>query len=77
MFLLFYLMFCMLIKFFKFLQLYRSLNFRVALIGMEVWTKRDKMVVSSNAGVTLDNFLSWRKSDLLRKKMHDNAQLIT
>ncbi|PIO34809.1 Disintegrin and metalloproteinase domain-containing protein 8 [Aquarana catesbeiana] len=58
-------------------KLYRSLNFRVALIGMEIWTKRDKIVVSSNAGVTLDNFLSWRKSDLLRKKMHDNAQFVT
>ncbi|XP_063814703.1 disintegrin and metalloproteinase domain-containing protein 8 [Pseudophryne corroboree] len=58
-------------------KLYRSLNFRVALIGMEVWTKRDKIVVSPNAGVTLDNFLNWRKKDLLRTKVHDNAQLIT
>ncbi|KAM9324980.1 disintegrin and metalloproteinase domain-containing protein 8 [Gastrophryne carolinensis] len=58
-------------------KLYRSLNIRVALIGMEVWTKQDKIVVSPNAGETLDNFLKWRKSDLLRKKMHDNAQLVT
>ncbi|KAM5141561.1 disintegrin and metalloproteinase domain-containing protein 8 [Mantella aurantiaca] len=58
-------------------KLYRSLNFRVALIGMEIWTNRDKIVMSSNAGVTLDNFLTWRKSDLLRKRMHDNAQLVT
>ncbi|XP_075073290.1 disintegrin and metalloproteinase domain-containing protein 8 [Mixophyes fleayi] len=58
-------------------KLYRSLNFRVALIGMEVWTKRDKIVVSPNAGVALDNFLNWRKRDLLRMKPHDNAQLIT
>ncbi|KAM4702865.1 disintegrin and metalloproteinase domain-containing protein 8 [Rhinophrynus dorsalis] len=58
-------------------KLYRSLNFRVALIGMEVWSNRDKINVSPNAGVTLDNFLTWRKSDLLRKLRHDNAQLIT
>ncbi|KAM3914024.1 disintegrin and metalloproteinase domain-containing protein 8 [Leptodactylus fuscus] len=58
-------------------QLYRPLNFRIALIGMEIWTNKDKILLSSNAGETLDNFLSWRKSDLLRKKIHDNAQLIT
>lgn len=58
-------------------KLYRTLNFRVALIGMEIWSKQDKILISPNAGVTLDNFLSWRKSDLLRKKSHDNAQLIT
>ncbi|XP_072280006.1 disintegrin and metalloproteinase domain-containing protein 8 isoform X2 [Pyxicephalus adspersus] len=58
-------------------KLYRPLNFRVVLMGMEVWTKRDKILVSSNPGVTLDNFLNWRKTDLLRKKMHDNAQLVS
>ncbi|KAG8434944.1 hypothetical protein GDO86_013055, partial [Hymenochirus boettgeri] len=58
-------------------KLYRSLNFRVALIGMEVWTNRNKIVVSPNAGITLDNFLTWRKNDLLWRQAHDNAQLIT
>ncbi|XP_053548133.1 disintegrin and metalloproteinase domain-containing protein 8 [Bombina bombina] len=58
-------------------KLYRSLNFRIALIGMEVWTYRDKIIVSPNAGITLDNFLNWRKNDLLRQRRHDNAQLIT
>uniref|UniRef100_A0A8C5WER3 ADAM metallopeptidase domain 8 n=1 Tax=Leptobrachium leishanense TaxID=445787 RepID=A0A8C5WER3_9ANUR len=58
-------------------KLYRPLKFRVALIGMEVWTYKDKITVSSTAGNTLDNFLKWRKSDLLRKQRHDNAQLIT
>ncbi|KAM4636631.1 disintegrin and metalloproteinase domain-containing protein 8 isoform 2-T2 [Discoglossus pictus] len=58
-------------------KLYRSLNFRVALIGMEVWAYKDKILVSSNADTTLKNFLTWRKSDLLRQRQHDNAQLIT
>ncbi|CAH2321647.1 Disintegrin and metallo ase domain-containing 8 [Pelobates cultripes] len=58
-------------------KLYRALKFRVALIGMEVWTNKDKITVSTNAGKTLDNFLMWRKTDLLRKRRHDNAQLIT
>lgn len=44
---------------------------------MEVWNHRDKITVSPKPEVTLDNFLNWRESELLRKKPHDNAQLIT
>lgn len=49
----------------------------MALIGLEVWNHRDKITVSPKPEVTLDNFLNWRESELLRKKPHDNAQLIT
>uniref|UniRef100_A0A8C0VI12 ADAM metallopeptidase domain 8 n=1 Tax=Cyanistes caeruleus TaxID=156563 RepID=A0A8C0VI12_CYACU len=59
------------------LKLYQPLRLRVALIGLEVWNHRDKITVSPNPEVTLDNFLHWRESELLRKKPHDNAQLIT
>ncbi|NWV47796.1 ADAM8 protein, partial [Daphoenositta chrysoptera] len=58
-------------------KLYQPLRLRVALIGLEVWNHRDKITVSPNPEVTLDNFLHWRESELLRKKPHDNAQLIT
>ncbi|KFP87444.1 Disintegrin and metalloproteinase domain-containing protein 8, partial [Acanthisitta chloris] len=58
-------------------KLYQPLRLRVALIGLEVWSHKDKIVVSPNPEVTLDNFLHWRESELLRKKPHDNAQLIT
>ncbi|KAM3666141.1 disintegrin and metalloproteinase domain-containing protein 8 [Ammospiza maritima maritima] len=58
-------------------KLYQPLHLRVALIGLEVWNHRDKITVSPNPEVTLDNFLHWRESELLRKKPHDNAQLIT
>ncbi|XP_069741374.1 disintegrin and metalloproteinase domain-containing protein 8a isoform X2 [Narcine bancroftii] len=58
-------------------KLYRSLNIRVALVGLEVWTHSDKIAVSSNPDTTLDNFLRWRKRELLLKKKHDNAQLVT
>ncbi|XP_051897535.1 disintegrin and metalloproteinase domain-containing protein 8-like isoform X2 [Pristis pectinata] len=58
-------------------KLYRSLNIRVALVGLEVWTHSDKIVVSSNPDTTLDNFLKWRREVLLLKKKHDNAQLVT
>ncbi|NXP25019.1 ADAM8 protein, partial [Scytalopus superciliaris] len=58
-------------------KLYQPLHLRVALIGLEVWNHKDKISVSPNPEVTLDNFLHWRESELLRKKPHDNAQLIT
>uniref|UniRef100_A0A8C3JK04 Tubulin gamma complex associated protein 2 n=1 Tax=Calidris pygmaea TaxID=425635 RepID=A0A8C3JK04_9CHAR len=58
-------------------KLYQPLHLRVALIGLEVWSHKDKIVVSPNPEVTLDNFLHWREAELLRKKPHDNAQLIT
>ncbi|NXS76164.1 ADAM8 protein, partial [Pandion haliaetus] len=58
-------------------KLYQPLRLRVALIGLEVWSHRDKIVVSPNPEVTLDNFLHWREAELLRRKPHDNAQLIT
>ncbi|NXS63911.1 ADAM8 protein, partial [Brachypteracias leptosomus] len=58
-------------------KLYQPLHLRVALIGLEVWTHKDKIVVSPNPEVTLDNFLRWREAELLQRKPHDNAQLIT
>ncbi|NWZ36493.1 ADAM8 protein, partial [Brachypodius atriceps] len=58
-------------------KLYQPLRLRVALIGLEVWNHRDKITVSPKPEVTLDNFLHWREAELLRKKPHDNAQLIT
>ncbi|NXN40180.1 ADAM8 protein, partial [Rhinoptilus africanus] len=58
-------------------KLYQPLHLRVALIGLEVWSHKDKIVVSPNPEVTLDNFLRWREAELLRRKPHDNAQLIT
>uniref|UniRef100_A0A803TZ21 ADAM metallopeptidase domain 19 n=1 Tax=Anolis carolinensis TaxID=28377 RepID=A0A803TZ21_ANOCA len=60
----------------SFLQFYRSLNIKVALIGLEVWTERDHSTVSNDAHATLLSFLQWKKSLKSRKK-HDNAQLLT
>ncbi|XP_038265613.1 disintegrin and metalloproteinase domain-containing protein 8 isoform X2 [Dermochelys coriacea] len=58
-------------------KLYQTLNIRVALIGLEVWNYKDRITVSPNPDTTLDNFLHWRETELLQKKKHDNAQLIT
>ncbi|KAJ6658589.1 hypothetical protein lerEdw1_019977, partial [Lerista edwardsae] len=57
-------------------KFYRSLNIKVALIGLEVWTDRDKCRVTSDAHASLVSFLQWKKSLKMQKK-HDNAQLLT
>lgn len=60
-----------------FLQLYQELKFRVVLVGLDIWNQRDKIQVSSDASVTLDNFLTWRAQNLVGRHPHDNVQLIT
>uniref|UniRef100_A0A2K6EYV0 ADAM metallopeptidase domain 19 n=1 Tax=Propithecus coquereli TaxID=379532 RepID=A0A2K6EYV0_PROCO len=57
-------------------KFYRSLNIRIALVGLEVWTHGNMCEVSENPYSTLWSFLSWRRK-LLAQKSHDNAQLIT
>ncbi|XP_028651426.2 disintegrin and metalloproteinase domain-containing protein 8a [Erpetoichthys calabaricus] len=57
-------------------KLYRTVNIRVVLVGLEVW-QNDKIVVNRDPDITLNNFLSWRKSELLPRKKHDNAQFVT
>uniref|UniRef100_A0A3P9IZK2 ADAM metallopeptidase domain 19 n=1 Tax=Oryzias latipes TaxID=8090 RepID=A0A3P9IZK2_ORYLA len=57
-------------------KFYKSLNIRVALIGLEIWTTQDKINVSDNPHSTLAEFLSWRRKQ--RQILpNDNAQLIT
>ncbi|XP_037610579.1 zinc metalloproteinase-disintegrin-like BjussuMP-1 [Sebastes umbrosus] len=58
-------------------QMYRPLNIRVMLVGLEIWTNRDHIDVDTNPETTLDNFLLWRRADLLPRTKHDNAQLVT
>ncbi|KAF5894119.1 zinc metalloproteinase-disintegrin-like batroxstatin-1, partial [Clarias magur] len=56
---------------------YKELNTFIALIGLEVWTDSDKIVVTAPAGETLDKFTAWRNSVLMKNLKHDNAHLIT
>nr|XP_036867222.1 disintegrin and metalloproteinase domain-containing protein 8 isoform X1 [Manis javanica] len=58
-------------------KLYQELNFRVVLVGLEVWNSGDKIHVSSHANITLENFLAWRAQSLAGRHPHDNTQLIT
>ncbi|XP_028332756.1 zinc metalloproteinase-disintegrin-like brevilysin H2a isoform X2 [Gouania willdenowi] len=58
-------------------QLYRPLNIRVVLVGLEMWSKEDLIHVDMDSETTLDHFLLWRQTDLLKRSRHDNAQLVT
>uniref|UniRef100_J3RY86 Metalloproteinase (Type III) 2b n=1 Tax=Crotalus adamanteus TaxID=8729 RepID=J3RY86_CROAD len=58
-------------------EIYRYLYIRVALVGLEIWSDGDLSNVTLSSGNTLDSFGEWRKRDLLRRKRHDNAQLLT
>ncbi|XP_077012458.1 disintegrin and metalloproteinase domain-containing protein 15 isoform X3 [Tamandua tetradactyla] len=56
---------------------FQPLNVRVALVGLEAWTQHDQVEISPDPGVTLDNFLRWRRAELLPRLPHDSAQLVT
>ncbi|KAG7506865.1 zinc metalloproteinase-disintegrin-like 2d [Solea senegalensis] len=58
-------------------KLYRALNIRVVLVGLEIWTYKDYIDVDINSETTLDNFLMWRQTELLQRMKHDNAQFVT
>ncbi|KAM9364096.1 disintegrin and metalloproteinase domain-containing protein 8a [Pholidichthys leucotaenia] len=58
-------------------KLYRPVGLRVMLVGLDIWTYKDQIEVSSNPELTLARFLDWRQRNLLPKTKHDNAQFIT
>ncbi|MEJ1280457.1 disintegrin and metallopeptidase domain 28 [Cricetulus griseus] len=58
-------------------ELYKKLDAHVALVGMEIWTDEDKIEITPHANTTLNNFSKWRGNDLLKRKHHDIAQLIS
>ncbi|KAM4861726.1 disintegrin and metalloproteinase domain-containing protein 15 isoform 3-T3 [Thomomys bottae] len=56
---------------------FRPLNVRVLLVGLEAWTQHDLVEIDQNPAVTLQNFLHWRRTNLLPRLPHDSAQLVT
>ncbi|XP_076008288.1 zinc metalloproteinase-disintegrin-like atrase-A [Genypterus blacodes] len=58
-------------------KLYRPLNIRIMLVGLEIWDYKDYIDVDLNSEKTLDNFLLWRQTELLARVKHDNAQFVT
>ena len=59
-------------------QLFEPLNIYIMLVGVEVWTDRDRIsVLLNDTAATLNNFLAYRRSNINPKHYNDNAQLIT
>ncbi|XP_029115068.1 zinc metalloproteinase-disintegrin-like ohanin [Scleropages formosus] len=58
-------------------KLYRPMNIRVMLVGLEIWSYMDMFDVSADPDDTLTRFIQWRKNTLLKNTKHDNAQFIT
>nr|P0DM90.1 RecName: Full=Zinc metalloproteinase-disintegrin-like brevilysin H2b; AltName: Full=Snake venom metalloproteinase; Short=SVMP [Gloydius brevicaudus] len=58
-------------------EVYRSLNILVALVYLEIWSKEDLINVTSAAKDTLASFGNWRATDLLKRRSHDAAHLLT
>nr|KAF6478941.1 ADAM like decysin 1 [Molossus molossus] len=57
--------------------IYNTIDVQVALVGMEIWSNGDKIKVTSNTGVTFNNFLNWHRSNMGKMKTHDHAQLLS
>ena len=60
-------------------QIYESLNIVIALIGVEVWTRRDRMTaqIPNQSDSVMKAFLEYRKRSITPQHRHDNAQLLT
>ncbi|KAG5858170.1 snake venom metalloprotease precursor [Bothrops jararaca] len=58
-------------------EIYRNMYIHVALVGVEIWSNGDKITMKPDVDYTLNSFAEWRKTDLLTRKKHDNAQLLT
>ncbi|XP_043542997.1 disintegrin and metalloproteinase domain-containing protein 12-like [Chiloscyllium plagiosum] len=54
---------------------YRQFNFRIALIGVEVWTT-NQISIDKKATSTMARFLKWRTNTLLPRLQNDNAHLL-
>uniref|UniRef100_J3RY78 Snake venom metalloproteinase n=1 Tax=Crotalus adamanteus TaxID=8729 RepID=J3RY78_CROAD len=57
--------------------IFQRMNIHVALVGLEIWSSGDLMDVTLSADDTLESFGEWRRRHLLKRKRHDNAQLLT
>ncbi|XP_078662325.1 disintegrin and metalloproteinase domain-containing protein 12-like [Branchiostoma floridae x Branchiostoma belcheri] len=59
-------------------SIYKTINMRVALMGIEVWTSGNPIDITAVASETMYRFLDWRRDNLLQDNPdNDNAQLIT
>ncbi|XP_004855378.1 disintegrin and metalloproteinase domain-containing protein 9 isoform X1 [Heterocephalus glaber] len=57
-------------------SMYIMLNIRVVLVGLEIWTNRNLIIIAGGAGDVLGNFVQWREKFLITRRRHDSAQLV-
>ncbi|XP_028565580.2 disintegrin and metalloproteinase domain-containing protein 15 isoform X2 [Podarcis muralis] len=55
---------------------YRTVGLRVALVGLEVWNKGNRVSVDGSPRAVLERLLRWRQEELLPRIPHDSVQLI-
>ncbi|KAM9392974.1 disintegrin and metalloproteinase domain-containing protein 28 [Pholidichthys leucotaenia] len=58
-------------------MVYKPLRTFVALVGLEIWSSHDLISVTPPAGANLNAFMGWRNRELVKRKKHDNAHLIS
>ncbi|KAM8972436.1 disintegrin and metalloproteinase domain-containing protein 9 [Pelodytes ibericus] len=56
--------------------MYRLLNIRIVLVGVEIWTDSNKISTDGSAGDVLGRFVVWREQQLVPRRRHDSAQLV-
>lgn len=57
-------------------QIYKTLDIRVILVGLEMWTNGDKIKVDSNIDTTLLRFSFWQQRVLKKRMNFDHALLL-
>ena len=60
--------------FYLLFKIYRVINIRIVLAGLEIWTNGDPYTRVKDAG-DLDRFKKYRNEILTKKIAHDNAHL--
>ncbi|XP_045709594.1 disintegrin and metalloproteinase domain-containing protein 7 [Phyllostomus hastatus] len=58
-------------------MIYKTLDVRVTLVGLEIWTNGDKIKVDSNIDTTLLRFSFWQQRILKKRKDFDHALLLS
>lgn len=59
-----------------FLQIYKTLDIHVTLVGLEMWTNGNKIELDSNIETTLLCFSAWQEMILKKRKNFDHALLL-
>ncbi|XP_062237209.1 disintegrin and metalloproteinase domain-containing protein 9 isoform X1 [Platichthys flesus] len=57
-------------------SIYKQLNVRVVLVGLEIWSQQNLISTEGGAGEVLSRFTQWRERELVSRRRHDSAQLI-